>query len=259
MIAQNSFKRDTPINDIFMSEQHKEVLARTEFVVNNNGIFLLYGESGSGKSTIVRAFLSKLDSARYCICYINNSSLTPKDLYSIALESMAVAPYSLLSKVKKQFYQVAADVFKNHKKQLVVLIDNAQSLPANTISEMRYMRGFEYDSMSPMSLILVGQPELLPTLRLRTFEPLFYRIDSQYHFKGLSQKQTSEYINQQLSLSGLSMLFPEDVVSKIWGRSKGLPQIINMICKSCLIDMEANSLPLVDNSVLERVLTDLQY
>lgn len=260
MIAEKSFKMDdTSIQDIFISDQHKEVLARTDFVVGRRGIFLLYGESGSGKSTIIRVFLSKLDPSRYCICYINNSRLTPKDLYSLALESMSVIPYSLLSKVKNQFYQVVLDVFKNHKKQLVVFIDNAQSLPAQTISEIRYMRSFEYDSMSPVALILVGQPELLPTLRLRTFEPLFYRISSQYHFKGLSQKQTSEYITQQLALSGLSMLFPDDVIAKIWGRSKGLPQIINTICTSCLIDMEANSLTLVDNSVLDRVLADFQY
>jgi general secretion pathway protein A len=259
MIAKNSFKRDIPSQDIFIAGQHKEVLARIGFVVENCGIFLLYGESGSGKSTIVRTFISKLDPARYCICYINNSRLIPNDLYSSVLESMSVIPYSLLAKVKKQFYQVASDVFNNHKKKLVVFIDNAQSLPVQTISEIRYMLSFEFDSMSPMALILVGQPELLPTLRLRTFEPLFYRINSQYHFKGLSQKQTLEYILQQLALSGLSMLFPDDVSAKIWGLSKGLPQIINTICTSCLIDMEANSLNLVDHAVLGRVLADLQY
>ena len=259
MIAGNSFKSNLPTQNIFMSDQHREVLARTGFVVENCGIFLLYGESGSGKSTILRTFISKLDSSKYCICYINNSRLTTKDLYSSILESMSVVAYSQLSKVKKQFYEVASDVFKNHRKQLVVFIDNAQSLPVETISEIRYMRSFEYDSMSPLALILAGQLELLPTLRLRTFEPLFYRINSQYHFKGLSQKQTSEYIVQQLALSGLSMLFPDDVSTKIWGRSKGLPQIINIICTSCLIDMEANSLKLVDHAILERVLTDLQY
>jgi general secretion pathway protein A len=259
MIAKNSFKSDIPTQDIFMADQHREVLARTGYVVENCGIFLLYGESGSGKSTIVRTFISKLDPSRYCICYINNSGATPKDLYSSILESMAVVPYSMLSKVKRQFYNVVSDAFKNHRKQLVVFIDNAQSLPAQTISEIRYMRSFEYDSVSPIALILVGQPELLPTLRLRTFEPLFYRITSLYHFKGLSQKQTSEYITQQLALSGLSMLFPDDVSAKIWGRSKGLPQVINTICVSCLIDMEANSLNLVDHAVLERVLADLQY
>ena len=157
MIAKKSFKRDIPSQDIFIAGQHKEVLARIGFVVENCGIFLLYGESGSGKSTIVRTFITKLDPARYCVCYINNSRLTPNDLYNSVLESMSVIPYSLLAKVKKQFYQVASDVFKNHKKQLVVFIDNAQSLPVQTISEIRYMLSFEFDSMSPMALILVGQ------------------------------------------------------------------------------------------------------
>ena len=259
MTAMNSFKSNIPTQDIFMTDQHREVLARTGFVVESRGIFLLYGETGSGKSTIVRTFISKLDPSRHCICYINNSRLTPKDLYSSVLESMSVAPYSLLSKVKRQFYEAVSDAFRDHQKQLVVFIDNAQSLPVQTISEIRFMRSFEFDSMSPMALVLVGQPELLPTLRLRTFEPLFYRISSQYHFKGLGQKQTSEYIRQQLALSELSMLFPDDVCAKIWGRSKGLPQIINTICASCLVDMRANSLDLVDHAILERVLADLQY
>ena len=259
MIAGLSFKSNISAQNIFLSGQHKEVLARTGYVVENCGIFLLYGESGSGKSTILRTFISKLDPSRYCVCYINNSRLTPKDLYSCILEAMSVVPYSLISKVKKQFFQVVYDAVLNHQKQLVVIIDNAQSLPAQTVSEIRYFRSFEYDSVSPIALILAGQSELLPTLRLRTFEPLFYRISSLYHLKGLSQKQTSEYITQQLSLSELSMLFPDDVTAKIWGRSKGLPQIINNICRSCLIDMEANSLKLVDHTVLERVLADMQY
>lgn len=259
MIAKRSFKSNVSTNDIFMEEQHKEVLARIEFVIQNCGIFLLYGETGSGKSTIVRTCVSGLDPSRYSVCYINNSKLAPKDLYGNILESMAVNPYSVVSKVKKQFYEVVTDIFNNHQKRPVVFIDNAQSLPVETINEIRYMRSFEFDSVSPMALILVGQPELLPTLRLRTFEPLFYRINSMYHFKGLSQKQTSEYIAWQLSLSDMSMLFPDDVIAKIWGCSKGLPQIINTICTSCLIDMKANSLNLVDNDVLKRVLADLQY
>lgn len=259
MIAENSFKRDIPASDIFMAEQHKEGLARFEFVLENRGILLLYGEPGSGKSTLLRVFFSRLDPSSYCVCYINDARLAPKDLYSAALESMSVAPHSVLSKVKKQFQEVAYDAFKNHKKQLLVCIDNAQALPVQTISELRYMLNFQCDSMSPIALFLVGQPELLATLRLRTFEPLFYRINSQYHFKPLSQKQTSEYIRKQLDLSELSMLFPEDISAKIWGRSKGLPQIINTICMSCLLDMVANSLSLVDNSVLDRVLCDLQY
>jgi len=259
MISEKSFKRNISVQDIFVGNQHREALARLEFVVEICGIFLLYGSPGSGKSTIIRAFISKLDPSNYCICYINNSALTPRDLYSSVLEAVSVISYQSLSRTKKQFSQVITDIFNTHKKRIVIFIDNAQAMSVQTISELRYMLNFDFDSMSPISLILIGQPELLPTLRLRVFEPLFYRINSMYHFRGLTQKQTSQYIMQQLELSGLSMLFPEDIIAKIQGHSKGLPQLINTICTSCLIDMKANSLNLVDNSVLERVLVDLQY
>lgn len=259
MIAEKSFRRDIETNNIFISENHKEALARLDFVVKNRCMALLTGDPGAGKSTIIRTFTKKLDASKYCVCYINNSELTPKALYSEVLYSLSVTPFTFLPQIKKQFSEVVINIFKNHNKQPVIFIDNAQSLPIQTIYEIRYMLNFEFDSMSPMSLILIGQPELFATLRLRTFEALFYRLSNHYQFRGLSQKQTGEYILHQLKLSNLSMLFPDDITSKIWSRSRGLPQIINTICTHCLIDMEANSLNLVDNAVLERVLTDLQY
>jgi len=259
MIAEKSFRRDVETENIFLSNQHQEALVRLEYFVRNMYVSLLTGEPGVGKSTLLRTFIKKLEPSKYCICYINNSDLTPKTLYTDVLHSMSVAPFAFLPMIKKQFSEVAMDVFKNQNKRIIVFIDNAQSLPIQTLHEIRYMLNFHYDSMSPVSLILIGQPELFATLRLRTFEPLFYRLSSHYQFKGFNQKQTGEYILHQLSLSNLNMLFPDDVVAKIWSRSRGLPQLINTICLHCLIDMEANSLNLVDNDVLNRVLIDLQY
>lgn len=259
MIAEKSFKRDVATEDVFLSTQHKEVIVRLEYFVESRFVALLTGEPGVGKSTLLRTFIKNLDDSKYCVCYINNSELTPKALYTEVLQALSVAPMSFLPTVKKQFAEVVMDVFKNHNKQPVIFIDNAQSLPVTTLHEIRYMLNFEYDSMSPLSLILIGQPELFATLRLRSFEPLFYRLSSHYQFKSFNQKQTGEYILHQLKISNLNMLFPDDAVAKIWSRSRGLPQIINTICIHCLIDMEANSLNLVDNSVVDRVLADLQY
>lgn len=259
MIAEKSFRRDVKTENVFLSNQHREALVRLEFFVKSKFVALLTGEPGVGKSTLLRTFINTLDTAKYCVCYINNSDLTPKTLYAEILRSMSVAPLSFLPMIKKQFAEVVLDIFQNHNRQLVVFIDNAQSLPMQTLQELRYLLSFEFDSMSPLSLILIGQPELFATLRLRSFEPLFYRLSSHYQFKSFSQKQTSEYILHQLSLSNLSMLFPDDVVAKIWSRSRGLPQIINTICIHCLIAMESNSLNLVDNAILESVLVDLQY
>lgn len=259
MIAKKSFKKEIAVDDIFISSQHQEAIARLKFVIANRGLGVLFGETGSGKSTIIRTLCEKLDLTKYIVCYINNSHLTPKELYCDILYSLAVEPYSYISKIKKQFEQVVLDIYKNQQKQLVIIIDNAHMLPAETILEIRYITCFEMDSFSPMSVLLFGQEQLWATLRMRTFEPVFYCLDSHYQLSGLDFKQTKDYIIHQLKLSEVSMLFPDEVVTKICDCSRGLPRIINIIARHCLIDMESNSLELVDMNVLKRALNDLNY
>ncbi len=259
MIADNSFKRGIAVEDVFVSPQYQEALLRLQYIIANRGLGVLLGETGSGKSTIIRALSKKLDLSKHVICYINNSRLTPKELYCDILYSLGVEPFSYISKIKKQFDQVVIDIFKTHKKQVVLIIDNAHMLPAETILEIRYITCFEMDSFSPLSVLLFGQEQLWATLRMKTFEPVFYCLNNHYHLPGLDFKQTKEYIIHQLKLSNLSMLFPDDVVAKICNCSRGLPRIINIIARHCLIDMEANSLKLVDMDVLTRALNDLNY
>jgi len=64
--------------------------------------------------------------------------------------------------------------------------------------------------------------------------------------------------NKLIKLSGLSMIFPDDIVVKICSYSRGLPRIINTICTHCLIDIKVSELELVDMNVLERVIADLK-
>lgn len=259
MIGEKSFKREISVKDMFQTDQHKEALARLLYVIETKGLGLVTGEPGAGKSALTRALAHQLNPSRYILCYINNSMLAPKDLYSQVLIALSVEPYSFLTKMKRQFTEVVSDIYRSHQKQIVVIIDNAQALPPATLQEIRYMAAFEMDSFSPLSILLIGQQELWHTLRLRVFEPLFYSITSHFHLQSLSVKDTRAYIAHQLRLSNLDMLFPDDVVGKIHSYSKGLPRIINLICSHCLIDLEVNQMKLVDHNVLERVLSDLKF
>lgn len=109
-----------------------------------------------------------------------------------------------------------------------------------------------------LCLILVGQPELWDTLKLRTFELVYQCITTHYRIPSLDESQTKEYIAHQLKLSEFSMLFPDDVVRRIHQFTYGIPRLINNICRHCLIDLESSKLELVDNQVLDRVLSEFQ-
>jgi type II secretory pathway predicted ATPase ExeA len=129
------------------------------------------------------------------------------------------------------------------------------SLIAPIVCRTNLSRGEEYQLLRQ---IAKGQYDIphstRRTVSLRTLE----RYLKLYREGGLDFKETKEYIIHQLKLSGLSMIFPDDVVAKICSYSRGLPRIINTICTHCLIDIKVSELELVDMNVLERVIADLK-
>jgi general secretion pathway protein A len=259
MIAANSFKRDIPVDALYLSPQHKEAVARLKYVVNSKGFGVLSGHPGTGKSTVIRSLESSLDKNKYVVCYINESLLKPAALYSRILDSLNIRPLSFLSKLKKQFKDNVYSLYKSHNKSLVIIIDNAQTLPDATVKEIRFLIGFEMDSFSPLSIILSGHSELWDTLKLQSFELVFQCISNHYRLMPFDEKQTGEYIVHHLKLSDYHMLFPEDVTKQIYSFTRGIPRIINRVCTDCLLDMQQHDLEIADSTVLERVINELSF
>ena len=255
MIAPRSFLHELPVGDLLSLPQQKEGFARLKYVVSQKGLGVLTAVPGSGKSSLIRLLESSLDKSRFLFCYINDSELKPKSLYAKLLQALCVQPPAFLDRMKKLFRDALLGF---HDRLVVIVIDNAQDLPANTIREIRYLMNFEMDSKSCLALILAGHPELWDTLKLRTFEPVLQCVAMHYRLPGLDEAQTREYIVHQLKLSDLGMLFPDEIVKKIFQYTSGIPRLVNKLCRHCLIDLESNHLELVDNQVLERALFEFQ-
>lgn len=164
-MINNSFKRDISVSSFYLSSQHQEALARLKYVVNSKGFGVLSGHPCSRKSTVIRSLEAGLDKNKYVFFYINESSLKPATLYSRILDSLNIKPFSFLSKLKKQFRDNIYTLYKSQNKSLVIVIDNAQVLPENTVKEIRFLIAFEMDSFSPLSVILAGHSYLWDTLK----------------------------------------------------------------------------------------------
>lgn len=259
MIAPFSFKRDIPADSLFLSDQHKEAVARLKYIIQSNGFGVLTGHPGSGKTTVIRYAEAGLDKNKYTFCYINESTLLPATLYSRILDAMNINPFAYTVKLKKQFRDNVSNLYKSQNKSLVIVIDNAQELPESTVREIRYLISFDMDSFSPLSVILVGHSDLWDTLKLRSFELVFQCVTNHYRLQPLDQSQIKDYILHQLSLSDCRMVFPDDVVRQIHSFTRGIPRMVNKVCVNCLIDMEHNKMEIADSTVVERVINDLNH
>jgi type II secretory pathway predicted ATPase ExeA len=257
MIAPLSFQRDIAVSDMLATPQQQEGVARIRYNISTRGFCVITGVPGLGKSCMIRSIEASLDKSKYMLCYINEAELTPKVLYSRILSGASISPESYIDKMKKQFREAVSNLYSMQERQLVVVIDNAQELPNQTIKELRYLISFELDSKSLLSLILVGHPELWDTLKLRAYESLFQFVSVHFRVPSLDMEQTKEFIVHQLKLSNHPLCFPDDIIKKIYQFASGIPRVINSICRNCLLDMEANKLEIVDGNVLDRVLNEL--
>ncbi len=256
-LSETPFSRYVPPSNLYRSPAWQELSVRLDHIVKTRALGIITGEIGAGKSTAVRALASRLDPIRYPFVYIADSALEPRSFYREVLSQFGVTPAYYQRDAQRQFNYALLDAHENQGKQPVLVIDEAHLLSPSMLSEVRLLLNFRYDSLSPFALILIGQPELRATLRLRAFEPLRQRVGVRYHLGGLDEKETKSYIEHSLRQAGATRpLFSDSAVTQIHSISRGIPRLINNLCTDCLLDVISHKDQLVDLANVQRVHLD---
>ena len=163
-----------------------------------------------------------------------------------------------MPKLKQRFKDIVADFYDSKGITCIIAIDEAQTLEMSMLQELRFILNFCIDSFSPIAMILTGQTEFRSALRTLQMAPIWRRVDTSYHLCGMTLEETKDYISHQLKVAGCSRpLFPDDIINKIYEKSKGIPSTINILCKGCLLDAAARGQELIDMESLNRILTEL--
>lgn len=244
------FQKDVKTDHLFMSERFVEVQARLMFMIQQRSFGLITGDVGAGKSTSIRALKDRLAADKYVFLYVSDSSLRPRDFYREMLLQVNVEPAFLANDLKRQFKQALLDIYENKKKTPVVVIDEAHLLSPSMLQEIRFLTNFNVDSLSPLALILVGQPELRDKLRLRSLEAISQRINTRFHLNGLSYEEMVGENRQ---------IFTESAQKRIYKETRGTLRLTNRLCTECLLDAVSRKQELVDEESVQRVLDDYDY
>ena len=231
---------------LYMSARHREALAHLIYGVKNNGLVLLTGEVGTGKTTICRYLLSDLpDNVE--TAFIVNPKVTETELISSICDDLRI-PYP-----QKATSKTLVDLLNTHlletlkeDKRTLVIIDEAQNLSVDVLEQLRLLTNLETNQRKLLQIILLGQPELLNTLSGNSLRQLSQRITASYHLNALNKKETRQYIAYRLSVAGAKVnIFQRSAMDRIYRISKGIPRVINLICDRCLLGAFAENQPLI--------------
>ena len=206
-------------------------------ITSGEGILKVVGEVGSGKTMLCRMLEERLPKSVE-IVYLANPSLSARDIvYAIAIElglDVDAATDRLLVMHKLQEY-----LLRRHGEggSVVVFIEEAQSMPLETLEEVRLLSNLETHRHKLMQIVLFGQPELDRKLEQKSIRQLRERITHSFQLDPLSVGQIQEYLHFRLQSAGCPwpQLFSTQAEVLLAKASTGLTRRINILADKALL------------------------
>jgi type II secretory pathway predicted ATPase ExeA len=250
------FSKSISTKELFLTPSLKHLTERLTLAIDTEDFALISGTAGSGKSSAIRYFISELDSSAYPHVYITAENYKIGNIAKLILDGFKTeAPYNgyaALHKVKKAIMKMSSE--KNVKP--VIIIDEAQELPVTTLASIKNIANFQMDSKSRMTVILVGQNQLINKINMSELASLKRRIRIRYKFCPLTVENTVRYIVHQMEKAGATRsIFTEDTKNEVYRISNGIICNINNICYDLILAAVENSVDIIEPSLLETVLT----
>ncbi len=252
------FTKSIASQDLFPSRDHREVQGRLAFALQEHLPALITGDVGTGKSTALRAFAHSLDRNLFALVYLSNPHLTVTTLYRQILLALQTEPAYNFIHLLPQLHSTLSDLARKGRSVLLV-VDEAHLLPPLLFDQLRFLLNDEMDSFSPLTLVLLGQPDLAHRLRFAPYEALHQRIAVRYHLRPFDLEETAGYIKHHLRVAGFQdQLFSDSFVSAVYDHSKGVARKINNLCRNALLLGATEQKQILDQTDLQRVLLDLE-
>jgi len=257
-LKEKPFNLNPDPSYLFWSSGHENAYTHLEYAITENkGFGVITGEVGSGKTTLINHLINKIPKD-FHLALINNPDVSPVQLLKMIcneyeLEITGDDKTSLLESIYSFLLQTYAN-----QQRVILIIDEAQNLPTETIEEIRMLSNREAEKEHLIQIILVGQPELKEKLQRRSLRQFTQRVTVHAHLGRLTTDDVKRYIRHRLKVAGADNpdLFTQDAIEALQSYSEGIPRLINIICDTALVYGFADELKSIDRTVIDQVLAD---
>ena len=244
----------------FGSQTHQKALAYLTFgLLQGEGFIVITGDIGSGKTTLVGQLLSQLDTTKYVAATVVTTQLDADDTLRMVASAFGLRhdctdKASLLREIESFLL-----MNQRQERRVLLLIDEAQNLPARSLEELRMLSNFQVGEKAALQIYLLGQPQFRQTLARESLEQLRQRIIASHHLGPMQQHETQAYIEHRLAHAGWKgdPQFTADAFERIFRQSGGVPRKINTLCTRLLLFGALEQRHTIDSGNVEEVIRDL--
>lgn len=254
--------RLTPDTDfLFHAQSHQE--ARNVLLValrSGEGFIKIIGEVGTGKTLLCRTLLNELGDD-FVTAYLPNPYLSPNTFRTAFADELGV-DYKPSHGMHRLLHAITAKLTGLHAagKQVVLLIDEAQTMPRQTLEAVRLLSNLETAKHKLLQIVLFAQPELDERLRSRELRQLRQRITFAHALRPLETDDARNYVAHRIAIAGgnVQLLFEAPALTALCLASRGIPRLLNILAHKALMVAFGQGAPRVGRRHVDAAIRDTE-
>ena len=245
-LSQPPFSLAPDPHFLYLSESHEEAIRQLlDAARRNEGVIVLTGDVGTGKTTIARALLTRLDKTSFASLVLNPFLTVDELLREILLDfgvisrddirsgrAVSASRHDLTSTLHD--FLLSLHPIGAHG---VLIIDEAQHLTPDVLEQIRVISTVETNTTRLLQVILIGQPSLLEALAQDHLRQLDSRVSVRVMLKPLARGDVDAYVSHRLTVAGNSgsVRFDTRAIDVVTSLTRGVPRLINLLCDRALM------------------------
>ncbi len=239
---------------LYLSDSHRTAIDSLHYGIGQKeGFIVITGDIGTGKTTICRAFLGKLEkNVKTAVIFnslLSEGKLLESILQDFGFPSKGRTKHDLINALNQSLLQLLS-----RGENAVLIIDEAQNLSIPVLEQVRMLSNLETDKEKLLQIILFGQLELDQKLRSSKLKQLNQRIAIRHHLLPLTRMEMESYIYQRLMVAGAqgSISFSKSAFNGIYKFSKGTPRLVNLLCDRALLGGFVEQTYQIDRGIIKK-------
>jgi type II secretory pathway predicted ATPase ExeA len=230
----------TPDTEFFFRGEARGALleAVRMAVTDDNGIVVVMGEVGTGKTIMARMLRRSLEAEEFKVIYLPDASLDTQSLMLCIADGLGVscksasAQSSLVPRIQKALAEQSQG-----GRPVVLLADESHTFKPEALDALRMLGNVESDQQKAMQMVLFGQPELDRLLRREDLRQVRDRVVHWFTLGAMSSANAVRYLEHRLGCAGNrgDELITPDALQAIAAAAKGRPRALNMLADKALL------------------------
>lgn len=251
-LTAHPFAEKPPIEWLQRDPRIEQALARLKFFERQGSLALILGQTGLGKSSLLRLFIHELPHNRYHPLYLHLTPIQANAFLRLIVTKLGEKPRMGKDRMLLQILER----IKQNEKCTLLIIDEAHLIEPDTLTDLRLLISCIDEEIS-LKIVLCGQENLKELLKRASHADLVQRITLRFALHALRKEQSGAYIDNRMTLAGGSgKIFETEAKNLIHDYTGGVPRQINNVATACLINAASRNLKKINDALVNETMSE---